>query len=663
MSLHTTDLPTTAAGEDRTSAAYDDDLLWPPYDTGADLAAIEAVPLEDRGLPASTYEALRRAAEQWPDKPAVTSMPDAARWREATTRTYAQLHGDVVAVANLLRSLGVERGDAVALLSPNSDELITATLAAQLAGIAAPINPLLAADHVTELLARSGARVVVCAGPELHPATYAMVEQVAAAGSVEDVLLLAPTGASVPEESPSIPGVRVQRLGAASAGHDRTAFSGRPPAADDLAGLFHTGGTTGVPKLAAHTHRNEVADAWALAANNILDDDSVVFAGLPLFHVNALVVTLLAPLMRGRSTVWAGPAGYRDPAFYSEFWRMIEHFRLATMSGVPTVYAVLAAFPVDADISTMRTAMVGASPLPPGVRAAFEQATGVRLLEGYGLTEATCATVRSFPDDHRDGMLGQRMPYQQVKAIRVEDDGTWTDLPAGETGVLAISGPTVFAGYVQGRDAEGGLILDGLGKLRDGWLDTGDLGMVDADGWVRLAGRAKDLIIRGGHNIDPILIEDALLEHPAVTGAGAVGQPDAHSGEVPVAYVTLTPDADVDEAALQAWAREHISESAAAPKHVRIVPALPITDVGKPNKLPLRADAARREVEAALVSVPGVAAVEAGTVNGSTRVTVQVTAEIDEARLGEVMGAYALDWTAEPATGPAADGATEAVEA
>lgn len=622
------------------------DLLWPAYDTPDDLAAIEAVPLEERGLPASTYEVLLRASRVWPEKAAVTSMPDAARWREATTRTFAELHGDVVAAANLFRSLGVGRGDAVALISPNCDELVTATLAAQLAGIAAPINPGLAAEHVGELLARSGARVVVCASPELHAPTYEMVERIAVTQGIQTVVLLSPTGSPIPEEVPRIAGTVVFRLTPASAARDRDVFAGALPTADDLAGLFHTGGTTGVPKLAAHTHRNEVTDAWALAANSVLDDDSVVFAGLPLFHVNALVVTLLAPLMRGLSTVWGGPLGYRDPAFYTEFWRMVEHFRLATMSSVPTVCAVLAMCPVDADISSMRTAMVGAAPLPPGVRAAFERATGVPLMEGYGLTEATCATVRSFLDETREGMLGQRMPYQQVKAVRIEEDGSWTDLPAGETGVLAISGPTVFAGYVQGRGADGCLLLDGMGKLRDGWLDTGDLGVVDEQGWVRLVGRAKDLIIRGGHNIDPALIEDALLEHPAVMSAGAVGQPNAHSGEVPVAYVALAPDAgaEVDEAALVAWAREHVSESAAVPKHVRIVPTLPVTDVGKPNKLPLRADAAGREIEAALASVPGIAAVEAEPVDGNIRVTVRVTADADEARIHEILAAYALDW-------------------
>ena len=148
------------------------------------------------------------------------------------------------------------------------------------------------------------------------------------------------------------------------------------------------------------------------------------------------------------------------------------------------------------------------------MRDGFQAHTGVTLLEGYGLTEATCASARTFPDAPRPGSVGQRLPYQRMKAVRVRADGTGRTCPPDEPGVLAISGPTVFPGYVIGRDDDG-YVLDGRGKLVDGWLDTGDLARVDADGFVYLSGRAKDLIIRGGHNIDPAVIEDALLAHPA----------------------------------------------------------------------------------------------------------------------------------------------------
>ncbi|MCW2626349.1 MAG: acyl-CoA synthetase (AMP-forming)/AMP-acid ligase [Mycobacterium sp.] len=153
----------------------------------------------------------------------------------------------------------------------------------------------------------------------------------------------------------------------------------------------------------------------------------------------------------------------------------------------------------------------------------------------------------------RPGSVGQRLPYQRAKTISIDDNGRWHDLAVGEVGHLVISGPTVFPGYVMNRGSDG-FVLDGNGKFVDGWLDTGDLAWIDHEDFVRLTGRAKDLIIRGGHNIDPAMIEDALLAHPELTGAAAVGRPDEHAGEVPVAYVKVVAGAPATAHELQAWA-------------------------------------------------------------------------------------------------------------
>jgi fatty-acyl-CoA synthase len=621
-----------------------DDLLWPRYAEPADLAAIEAVPLAARGLPESTYALLARAATRWPDRTAITVLPDAAGWREPQRCTFAELLADVHRCANLLHQLGVRRGDAVALLAPNCAELITATLAAQLAGIAAPINAALHGGHIAELLRRSGARVLVAAGPELNPQTWQTARDLAGEGMLDAILVLRPTAATGPRAPlPAIDGVRVGYLGALAAGMDPAGFAGDRPGSADLAGLFHTGGTTGAPKLAAHTHANEVADAWMIAARSLFDADSTVFGALPLFHVNALVVTVLAPLFKGQQVVWAGPLGYREPALFGEFWKIVEHYRIAAMSAVPTVYAVLARQPVDADISSLRFPFVGAAPLPGAVRAGFQARTDVSLVEGYGLTEATCASAFSFPGTPPRGTVGQRLPYQRLEAVAVTGTGTLEKLPAGQTGVLAISGPTVFPGYVVGRNAHGH-VLDGLGKLVDGWLDTGDLGAVEEDGFVHLFGRAKDLIIRGGHNIDPAILEDALLAHPEVTSAAAVGRPDVHAGEVPVAYVTVAAPAAVTERELREWAGEPVAEPAAAPKEVVVLDALPVTDVGKVYKLPLRADAARRELRRALEELTPVPAVHAAVEDGSVVATVEVDSAADQAAVTSVLDRYAVAW-------------------
>ncbi|MGW4152161.1 acyl-CoA synthetase [Micromonospora chersina] len=617
-------------------------LLWPDYATPADLAAIEAVPLDARGLPESTYALLARAATRWPDRRALAVLPDAAHWREPLHRTFAELLADVHRYANLLHDIGVRRGAAVALMAPNCAELITATLAAQIAGIAAPLGGGLARQHLAELLRRSGARVLITAGPDLAPDTWATAQWLARDGLLDTVLVLRPTGAvGTPEPLPAIAGVRIGYLGEQAGAMDSSAFHGDLPRSADLAAMFHTGGTTGAPKLAAHTHANEVTDAWMLAASALFDQETVVFAALPLFHVNALVVTLLAPLFKGQTVVWAGPLGYRDPALYGAFWKIVEHYRIAAMSAVPTVYATLAQCPVDADISSLRFPMVGASPLPAAVRASFQARTGTTLVEGYGLTEATCASARSFPDVSRPGSVGQRLPYQRVRVVTV--DGTWKDLPTGQTGLLAITGPTVFPGYVTDRD-ENGHVLDGLGKLVDGWLDTGDLARIDDDGFVYLTGRAKDLIIRGGHNIDPTIVEDALLAHPQVTAASAVGRPDAHAGEVPVAYVTLAPGATVTEGELRDWASERVPDRTAAPKTVSVLDELPVTAVGKLYKPALRADAIRREVRAALDTVAGVRDVGAAIEGSSVVTTITVSSSADEAAVKAVLGRYAIEW-------------------
>ncbi|WP_405072094.1 acyl-CoA synthetase [Kribbella sp. NBC_01510] len=622
------------------------DRLWPTYDTPDDLAGIEAVPLGDRCLPGTTYELLFRAARLWPDRVALSVLPDGERWEQPAERTYAELLGDVHRYANVLHALGVRRTDGVALLAPNCDELITATLAAELAGIAAPINSGLSREHIAELLRRSGARVLVAAGPDLAPEVWESARELAVEAGMEALLALGPTrvGPGGPELHP-IDGLRIAHVSALAAEQPPDAFVGQAPSATDLAAVFHTGGTTGTPKLAAHTHANEVSDAWMIAANGLLSD-AVMFAALPLFHVNALLVTVLAPLFRGLRVIWAGPLGYRDQALYSRFWKLVERYGVTTMSAVPTVYTVLAGCPVDADISSLRFAVVGASPLPPAVRDGFESATGIRLVEGYGLTEATCVSALSFPHHPRPRSVGQRLPYQQAKAVQVTADGEWTDLPAGQVGVLAISGPTVFPGYVTDRDPDGP-VLDGLGKLRDGWLDTGDLARVDPDGFIHLAGRAKDLIIRGGHNIDPAVIENALLAHPEVTAAQAVGRPDVHAGEVPVAFVTLAPGADATPEELRAWASDHVPEKAAAPKAVTVLDTLPVTLVGKPFKPALRAEATREAVIEALCDMPSVTGVQGTVEDGAVVVLVGLASGADQSSVKEALDRFAITWRLE----------------
>ena len=605
--------------------------------------------------PESTYQLLLDAADTWPDGIATQWIPDPADYTHCLAWTYAELAGTVTRIANALTALGVRRQDAVTLASVNTSMLYAATLAAQAVGIAAPANPALSGERIAELIRRTGSRVLVTAGPELDPQLWHRLLGVARQAGMTAVLALRPDGAygdppaldlagdapaSGTPDTPGGCGPFVAYLDDVIAGQPSGHLAdAKPPTAGDLAAFVHTGGTTGAPKVAAHTHANQLACAHGIALCSGLAPGEGVLGGLPLFHVNALIVTGIAPMFSGTRVVWPGPAGYRDKALYARFWQIIEHYRIAAMSAVPTVYGTLAQVPVDADISSLRLPIVGASPLPASVREAFAAHTGRRLLEGYGLTEATCASTWTRPSEERPGSVGRVLPGQQVKAVRVGEDGSWADCAPGQAGVLAIGGPAVFAGYVTDSRL-GGPRVSRDGVVRGGWLDTGDLGSVDAGGFVYLAGRAKDLIIRGGHNIDPKVIEEALLRHPAVRAAAAVGRPDRHSGEVPVAYVVPAIPGRFDEADLLAWAGTAIGEPAARPKHIHPIDAIPVTEVGKHFKPALAADAAARAVADAL-DAAGLPDARATAAHEDGRLVVTVTGA-DPGRVRVAVAGFAL---------------------
>jgi fatty-acyl-CoA synthase len=529
-------------------------------------------------------------------------------------------------------------------------------LAAQAVGIAAPVNPMLSGERIAELIRRTGSRVLVAAGPELDPQLWSRLLEVARQAGMTAVLALRPDDAhGVP---PALDGSAPADGRAPIVAYLDEVLAGQPsghlagadlPRAGDLAAFVHTGGTTGAPKVAAHTHANQLACARGIAECSGLAPGEAMLGGLPLFHVNALIVTGIAPMFGGARVVWPGPAGYRDKALYARFWQIVEHYQIVAMSAVPTVYATLAQVPVDADIAALRVPIVGASPLPATVREDFAAHTGRRLLEGYGLTEATCASTWTRPGEERPGSVGRVLPGQQIKTVKVGADGSWTDCAPGETGLLVIGGPAVFAGYVT-DPALGGPRVSRDGIVRDGWLDTGDLGQVDAGGFVYLTGRAKDLIIRGGHNIDPRVIEDALLAHPGVRAAAAVGRPDRHSGEVPVAYVVPADPGRFDEAGLLAWAGTAIDEAAARPKRIYPVTAIPVTEVGKPFKPALAADAAVRAITDALAAA-GLPDAQVTAAHEDGRLVLTVTGA-DPDRVRDAVAGFALTVRCGPATAP-----------
>ena len=287
------------------------------------------------------------------------------------------------------------------------------------------------------------------------------------------------------------------------------------------------------------------------------------FCGLPLFHVNGQLVTGLSPWSRGGHVVIGTPQGYRDKAVFEQFWAIVEHYRVNAFSGVPTVYAALLQTPLGShDVSSVEFGYCGAAPMPTELFRSSEAKTGIRILEAYGLTEGGCVSSVNPPDaEPRIGSVGLRLPYQDMTVMILDEAGAFLRFAdVDEPGVLAIKGPNVFSGYVNPIH-NAGLWIDCGGER---WLNTGDLARQDADGYFWLTGRKKELIIRGGHNIDPKLIEEPLHRHPDVALAAAIGRPDSRAGETPVLYVQLKAGATASQTELLEYASAHIPERGAS---------------------------------------------------------------------------------------------------
>ena len=319
--------------------------------------------------------------------------------------------------------------------------------------------------------------------------------------------------------------------------------------------------------------------------------DDVLTGTFPLFHVAGTIACGLAAFMAGMEVVVMSPGGLRTPAMVQGFWRLVAQYKATLVGGVPTsLGAVLEVALEGADIGAVRAGITGAALLPPAVGERFRQVTGRKLFEVYGMTEASgLIAYDPFGGTGSAGSVGWALPYTRVEVRRLGADGRLGDAcSSGEVGVIGVRGPHVSPGYRNpAHDA---------GIFDNGMLNTGDLGYTDEQGRLYIAGRSKDLIIRSGHNIDPVMIENAMAEHPAVALAAAVGMPDAYAGELPVCYLALRPDAQVSDAELHAHAQQRIGERPAWPRHFHIVEAIPMTSVGKIFKPELRCDAAARMV-------------------------------------------------------------------
>ncbi len=543
----------------------------------------------------STYALIHATAQACAALPALTYLHTAQVGGPSTTWTYQQLLQGIHQTANLLHTLGLRTTDVVAVLLPGGLAYHLALWGGEAAGIVQPLNPLLSEDKLLSLLQASGAKVLIAHGLEDDSHMRAKALRLhARCATLHTVLLVNPEGGALPTGDTLPAGAQDFHASRALQAADGL-ISQRVFDAQDIAAYFHTGGTTGAPKLARHSHGAQIFTAWANAMLQGFRQGDVTINGYPLFHVAGVLPGALCSLAVGMHVIIPTASLFRNREVIQNYWRLAAYHRCTLMSGVPTVLAALAAVPVDgADISRLRAVRTGAAPLPPELAQRFAQTLGLQINESLGMTEtAGLSTVAPPGLPAPAGCVGWPLPYASVRIVAVSSDDqvTGNDLPDGDKGMVLYKGPNLFSGYLDAAETARSF-------TPDGWLITGDVGFLDAQGRLHLTGRAKDLIIRGGHNIDPKVIEDALGAHPDVALCAAVGAPDAYAGELPVAFATLKPGARVSPAELLAVTALRVDEAPARPKSITVIDHMPVTNVGKIYKPELRAMATGAVVQA-----------------------------------------------------------------
>jgi fatty-acyl-CoA synthase len=556
---------------------------YPSFARDDDVRAFEQVPYGDRIAAQSTYEAIKLAASRFADAPAIQFLANADPADPPIVITYRDFIARVTQAANMFHSLGVGPNDVVSFLLPLLPEAFVTLFGAEAAGIANPVNPLLEPHQIAEILEAASTSVLVTLGPVPGTDIWQKVEKVR--GQLKHLK------AVVTVPGPSDPASGIYSFNDLIKQQPSDHFvSGRKISSNEVAAYFHTGGTTGTPKLVRHTHANQVYQAWG--CNLLLKSapgKNLLF-GMPLFHVGGSLTQALTMLTAGDCLVVLSPSGWRNPNSVKNLWALVERFRPEAFSSVPTVLAAAMSVPRgNADISSLRFAAAGGSAIPVAVGSAIQDKLKLPVLEVYGMTETSSIHTIAYSDRPiRLGSAGLPLPYSRVRIVKLDADGNFErDCATDEIGVVIMAGPGVFGGYlneVHNKNA----FVDRV------WVNSGDLGRLDADGYLWITGRAKDLVIRGGHNIDPGPIEDIMFEHPSVVFAAVVGQPDAYAGELPVGYVQLKPGVRVEPGELESWVRERTPERAAVPVQIVPIDPMPLTGVGKVFKPQLRWDAAKR---------------------------------------------------------------------
>ena len=481
-----------------------------------DIETLEKQPYDELVPAKSVYDLFTATAALFPDRPGLTVLPSGKLDDAAHTRTNKELLQEVTRVANMMYDTITRRVGVVAIISPTYDQIPATIWGAQTAGIVSSINYLLSPDVIVDLLRAENAEILVVPGPNVDRDIWAKVQPVIA--QVDMIRKIFVLGGGPANDR------RMHDFDETAKAYpdDRLTFS-REIGRNTVAALFHTGGTTGTPKLVQLTHGNQIHGAWAFAQMWGIDETDVVLNCLPMFHVGGTISLGMSGMAAGAHEIILSPYGLRNRDIVRNYWKIVERYKATIVGGVPTAIVAISDVPVaDADISSVRMGFTGGSLCPVPVGERFEKKINGTLYEQYGMTE-TGAMISSNPVMGKRilGSAGLRVPFSDLVIARQKEleSGTVVKCDVGEIGSVLVRGPQVFPGYKDPQHNAGAL-------LEEGWLVTGDLGYMNAENRLFLTGRQKDLIIRSGHNIDPASIEEIADAHPAVALSAAVGMPD-----------------------------------------------------------------------------------------------------------------------------------------
>jgi fatty-acyl-CoA synthase len=556
------------------------------------LADLEKISYQDRYQCKTTYDVFCHAADEYSTDLAIAEHVCATRNEIAKELTFTALAKKINQTATLYQSLGVKRSDVISILLPNLTETHLSLWAAQAIGIANPINYLLQVEHIVEILNEVKAKVLVTVSlddaTELGKKVHEIIERVP---SLEHLLLL--DNGVTPSTCKT---VTITDFNSAIANQPSARLAQcSKPKGEDIAMYFHTGGTTGRPKIAKLSHGNISFVVQVYAEFNVFHGKSAVLNALPLFHVFGVIAASLSMFIVGRTVVIMTPEGFRNPNTVKNWWYFVNRYQVCWFPTVPTIMSVLMQQEDEKiDLTCFKHAGSGSAPLPIELKLSFQRRFNCNVTNGYGMTESACLIARVLPGYDVSGVsVGNGIPYSRVIAAQLIDNKISRICAANESGIILVKGPNIFQGYLNPSDNDGAWV-------EDGWFNTGDLGVINTLGHIQLTGRAKDLIIRGGHNIDPQIIEDALMTHANVIRSVAIGQPDVHSGEIPIAYVVVKDKQQTSASELLDHCQKTISERAAIPKRIELVDSIPLTAVGKVFKPLLRNKATEFSVTALL---------------------------------------------------------------